>query len=94
MQEHCWQEDRSCFSVSGRAGGKVRTGQIAFFTYAEDMFDSLYENLCRYQKATPQRFRSQPLGGCYGDASAQVKNYKCKIIMGQKRETLKKKIIT
>jgi len=54
---------------------------------AEAVFHSQAEQVARYQKATPQRFRSQPLGGCYSDASAQEIQNKARLQQNQPRRS-------
>jgi len=50
-------------------------------------FQSQAEQVARFQKATPLRFRSQPLGGCYSDASGQEIQNKARLQQNQPRRS-------
>merc|ERR1719239_131463 len=53
----------------------------------ETVFRSQAEQVARFQKATPLRFRSQPLGGCYSDASRQEILNKARLQQNQPRRS-------
>jgi len=53
----------------------------------EAVFHSQAEQVARYQKATPLRFRSQPSGGCHSDASAQEGQNKARLQQNHPRRS-------